>query len=63
MPDGSALPIRGVKVDPAKVDKSPGSVVPEPPRIETVLVGPEDYPVPPSTSPRRTGAEAFDDVN
>jgi serine/threonine-protein kinase len=47
MPDGSALPIRGVKVDPAKVDKSPGSVVPNHPRIETVLVGPEDYPVPP----------------
>jgi serine/threonine-protein kinase len=39
--------IPGAKVDPAKVDKSPGSVVLNHPRFETVLVGPEDYPVPP----------------
>jgi serine/threonine-protein kinase len=41
------FPIPGAKVDPAKVDKSPGSVVLNHPRFETVLVGPEDYPVPP----------------
>ena len=43
--------------------KSPGSVVPNHPRIETVLVSLEDYPVPPSASHRRTGAAASDDVN
>jgi len=47
LPTYAKLPIRGVKVDPAKVDKSPGSVVLNYPRFETVLVGPEDYPVPP----------------
>jgi len=47
IPTYAKLPIRGAKVDPAKVDKSPGSVVLNHPRFETVLVGPEDYPVPP----------------
>jgi serine/threonine-protein kinase len=40
------FPIPGSKVDPARVDQSPGSVVLNDPRFETVLVGPEDYPVP-----------------
>ena len=40
------FPIPGAQVDPARVDKSPGSVVLADPRFETVLVGPEDYPVP-----------------
>ena len=40
------FPIPGSKVDPARVDPSPGSVVLNDPRFETVLVGPEDYPVP-----------------
>ncbi len=40
------FPIPGARVDPARVDKSPGSVVLNDPRFETVLVGPEDYPVP-----------------
>jgi serine/threonine-protein kinase len=40
------LPIHGAKVDPARVDKSPGSVVLNDPRFETVLQGPEGYPVP-----------------
>jgi serine/threonine-protein kinase len=39
------LPVEG-RVDPARVDKSPGSVVLNDPRFETVLVGPEGYPVP-----------------
>jgi serine/threonine-protein kinase len=47
IPTYAKLPIRGAKVDPAKVDKSPGSVVLNDPRFETVLVGPEGYPVPP----------------
>ena len=47
IPTYAKLPIRGVKVDPAKVDQSPGSVVLNHPRFETVLVGPVDYPVPP----------------
>ena len=47
IPTYAKLPIRGAKVDPAMVDKSPGSVVLNDPRFETVLVGPEDYPVPP----------------
>jgi serine/threonine-protein kinase len=36
----------GGKVDPARVDKSPGSVVLNDPRFETVLQGPEGYYVP-----------------
>jgi serine/threonine-protein kinase len=47
IPTYAKLPIRVDKVDPAKVDKSPGSVVLNDPRFETVLVGPEGYPVPP----------------
>ncbi|HEX8824234.1 MAG TPA: serine/threonine-protein kinase [Archangium sp.] len=47
LPTYAKLPIRRVKVDPAKVDKSPGSVVLNHPRFEIVLVGPEGYPVPP----------------
>jgi serine/threonine-protein kinase len=47
IPTYAKWPIRGAKVDPAKVDKSPGSVVLNDPRFETVLVGPEGYPVPP----------------
>jgi serine/threonine-protein kinase len=47
LPTYAKLPMRGAKVDPAKVDKSPGSVVLNHPRFETVLVGPEGYPVPP----------------
>ncbi|WP_257451392.1 hypothetical protein [Archangium lipolyticum] len=40
------FPIPGTKVDPARVDKSPGSVVLNDPRFETVLQGPEGYYVP-----------------
>jgi serine/threonine-protein kinase len=47
IPTYGKLPMQGAKVDPAKVDKSPGSVVLNDPRFETVLVGPEGYPVPP----------------
>jgi eukaryotic-like serine/threonine-protein kinase len=40
------FPIPGARVDPERVDKSPGSVVLNDPRFETVLQGPEGYPVP-----------------
>lgn len=40
------VPTRGVKIDPDKVDKSAGSVVLDGPRFETVLQGPEGYPLP-----------------
>jgi serine/threonine-protein kinase len=46
IPTYARLPIRGAKVDPARVDKSPGSVVLNDPRFETVLQGPEGYPLP-----------------
>jgi len=46
IPTYAKLPIEGAKVDPAKVDKSPGSVVLNDPRFETVLQGPEGYYVP-----------------
>ncbi|WNG36275.1 protein kinase [Archangium violaceum] len=39
-------PFLGNKVDPARIDKSPGSVVINDPRFETVLQGPEGYPMP-----------------
>lgn len=45
-PTYAKLPIRGTKVDPARVDKSPGSVVLNDPRFETVLQGPEGYSMP-----------------
>ena len=46
IPTYAKLPIEGAKVDPAMVDKSPGSVVLNDPRFETVLQGPEGYDVP-----------------
>ncbi|WP_158501706.1 serine/threonine-protein kinase [Vitiosangium sp. GDMCC 1.1324] len=46
IPTYARLPIRGAKVDPARVDPSPGSVVLNDPRFETVLQGPEGYYVP-----------------
>jgi eukaryotic-like serine/threonine-protein kinase len=46
IPTYAKLPMRGARVDPAKVDKSPGSVVLNDPRFETVLQGPEGYPLP-----------------
>ena len=46
IPTYAKLPIEGAKVDPARVDKSPGSVVLNDPRFETVLQGPEGYYVP-----------------
>ena len=46
IPTWAKLPIPGGKVDLEKVDKSPGSAVLNDPRFETVLVGPEGYPVP-----------------
>ncbi|HYO64607.1 MAG TPA: serine/threonine-protein kinase [Archangium sp.] len=50
IPTYAKLPIpgnaEGDEVDPEKVDKSPGSVVLNDPRFETVLQGPEGYYVP-----------------
>jgi serine/threonine-protein kinase len=46
IPTYAKLPMNGSKVDPARVDKSPGSVVLNMPRFETVLMGPEGYPLP-----------------
>ncbi|OJT21057.1 hypothetical protein BO221_29720 [Archangium sp. Cb G35] len=46
IPTYAKLPMHGAKVDPARVDKSPGSVVLNDPRFETVLQGPEGYYVP-----------------
>ncbi|HZH77367.1 MAG TPA: hypothetical protein VEY88_15160 [Archangium sp.] len=46
LPTYARLPMKGAKVDPARVDKSPGSVVLNHPRFETVLQGPEGYYVP-----------------
>jgi len=46
LPTYARLPMEGVTVDPARVDKSPGSVVLNHPRFETVLQGPEGYYVP-----------------
>jgi serine/threonine-protein kinase len=46
IPTFAKLPDTGCRVDPALVDKSPGSVVLIHPRFETVLQGPEGYPVP-----------------
>ncbi|HEX8824060.1 MAG TPA: serine/threonine-protein kinase [Archangium sp.] len=46
IPTYARLPMEGAKVDPARVDKSPGSVVLNDPRFETVLQGPEGYYVP-----------------
>jgi len=46
IPTFAKLPNTGGRVDPALVDKSPGSVVLIHPRFETVLQGPEGYPVP-----------------
>ncbi|QRK08406.1 protein kinase [Archangium violaceum] len=46
IPTYARLPMRGAKVDPARVDKSPGSVVLNDPRFETVLQGPEGYYMP-----------------
>jgi eukaryotic-like serine/threonine-protein kinase len=40
------VPVRGVMVDANKVDKSPGSVVLDGPRFETVLQYPEGHPMP-----------------
>ncbi len=46
IPTYAKLPMRGARVDPVKVDTSPGSVVLNDPRFETVLQGPEGYPLP-----------------
>ncbi|HEX8826374.1 MAG TPA: serine/threonine-protein kinase [Archangium sp.] len=46
IPTYAKLPNTGGRVDPARVDKSPGSVVLIHPRFETVLQGPEGYPMP-----------------
>jgi serine/threonine-protein kinase len=46
IPTYAKLPIEGNDVDPAMIDKSPGSVVLNDPRFETVLQGPEGYYVP-----------------
>ncbi|WP_052519028.1 serine/threonine protein kinase [Archangium violaceum] len=46
IPTYAKFPMHGAKVDPARVDKSPGSVVLNDPRFETVLQGPEGYYVP-----------------
>ncbi|QRN94871.1 protein kinase [Archangium violaceum] len=46
IPTYAKLPIEGGKVDPAMVDKSPGSVVLNDPAFETVLQGPKGYYVP-----------------
>jgi serine/threonine-protein kinase len=46
IPTYAAVAIPGGKVDPARVDKSPGSVVLNDPRFEIVLQGPEGYPLP-----------------
>ncbi|HEY0092835.1 MAG TPA: serine/threonine-protein kinase [Archangium sp.] len=46
LPTYARLPIKGTPVDPARVDKSPGSVVLNHPRFETVLQGPQGYYVP-----------------
>jgi eukaryotic-like serine/threonine-protein kinase len=46
LPTYAKLPMHGAKVDPVRVDPSPGSVVLNHPRFETVLQGPEGYPVP-----------------
>ncbi len=46
IPTYARLPMHGAKVDPARVDKSPGSVVLNDPRFETVLQGPEGYYMP-----------------
>jgi hypothetical protein len=46
IPTYAKLPIPGARVDPARVDASPGSVVLNDPRFETVLQGPQGYPVP-----------------
>jgi serine/threonine-protein kinase len=46
IPTYAKLPMHRVEVDPARVDKSPGSAVLNDPRFETVLQGPEGYYVP-----------------
>jgi serine/threonine-protein kinase len=46
IPTYAKLPMHGAKVDPARVDKSPGSAVLNDPRFETVLQGPEGYYMP-----------------
>jgi eukaryotic-like serine/threonine-protein kinase len=46
IPTYAALPMEGTVVDPARVDNSPGSVVLNDPRFETVLQGPEGYGLP-----------------
>ena len=47
IPTYAKVPFEGTVVDPALVDKTPGTVVLNLPRFETVLQGPEGYPVPP----------------
>ncbi|WNG46701.1 protein kinase [Archangium minus] len=46
IPTYARLPFIGNKVDPARMEKDPGSVVLNNPRFETVLQGPEGYPMP-----------------
>jgi eukaryotic-like serine/threonine-protein kinase len=46
IPTYAKLPMHGAKVDPARVDKSPGNAVLNDPRFETVLQGPEGYYMP-----------------
>ncbi|HEX8434620.1 serine/threonine-protein kinase [Archangium sp.] len=46
VPTYAREPIRGSVVDPARVDRSPGSVVLNDPRFDTVLRFPEGHPMP-----------------
>ena len=46
LPTWEKTPMRGLIVDPTLIDKSPGSVVLNFPRFDTVLQVPEGYPMP-----------------
>jgi serine/threonine-protein kinase len=46
MPTYNFIPFEGARVDPERVDSSPGAVIINYPRFETVLQGPKGYPVP-----------------
>jgi serine/threonine-protein kinase len=46
MPTYNFIPFEGARVDPDRVDPSPGAVIINYPRFDTVLQGPEGYRVP-----------------
>ncbi|WP_052517783.1 serine/threonine protein kinase [Archangium violaceum] len=46
IPTWNFIPFEGARVDPDRVDTSPGAVIINDPRFETVLQGPEGYRVP-----------------